>query len=231
MIELSFVEHLDATSAGVVGRAQRRPAQLRRARRGRARRRRFPPARSTIASWASAEEFGPYLVYEQIGLGGMATVHRAETQRHRRVLASPVALKRMLPNVAADENLVQSFMREARLASHLRHANVAQTYDLGKVGDIYFIAMELVPGRNLREMLQALPARRRCDAAADRDQHHRPDRRRARLRAQPVRRDRHAARHHPSRRLAVERDRQRGRRREADRLRHREGIAQSACRR
>ena len=41
---------------------------------------------------------------------------------------------------------MQSFVREARLASHLRHANVAQTYELGKVDDTYFIAMELVTG-------------------------------------------------------------------------------------
>jgi eukaryotic-like serine/threonine-protein kinase len=101
----------------------------------------------------AAEEFGPYLVYEQLGIGGMATVHRAETTGiagFRR----PVALKRMLPHVAANDDLVRSFVREARLASHLRHANVAQTYDLGKVGDIYFIAMELVLGRTLRDILR-----------------------------------------------------------------------------
>jgi serine/threonine-protein kinase len=99
-----------------------------------------------------AEEFGPYLVYEQIGLGGMASVHRAEMQGIAGFRRS-VALKRMLPHVAANEDLVRSFVREARLASHLRHANVAQTLELGKVGDIYFIAMELVPGKNLREVL------------------------------------------------------------------------------
>jgi serine/threonine protein kinase len=93
------------------------------------------------------------VVYEQIGLGGMATVHRAETQGIAG-FSKQVALKRMLPSVAADANLVKSFIREARLASHLRHANVAQTYDLGKVGDTYFIAMELVPGLNLREILK-----------------------------------------------------------------------------
>lgn len=104
-------------------------------------------------SLRAAEEFGPYLVYEQLGIGGMATVHRAETTGiagFRR----PVALKRMLPHVAANDDLVRSFVREARLASHLRHANVAQTYDLGKVGDIYFIAMELVLGRTLRDILR-----------------------------------------------------------------------------
>ena len=101
----------------------------------------------------SAEEFGPYVVYEQIGLGGMATVHRAETQGIAG-FSKQVALKRMLPSVASDANLVRSFIREARLASHLRHANVAQTYDLGKVGDTYFIAMELVTGRDLRTILK-----------------------------------------------------------------------------
>jgi serine/threonine protein kinase len=101
----------------------------------------------------SVEEFGPYVVYEQIGLGGMATVHRAETQGIAG-FSKQVALKRMLPNVAADAKLVKSFIHEARLASNLRHANVAQTYDLGKVGETYFIAMELVPGRNLREILK-----------------------------------------------------------------------------
>src|SRR5207244_3456145 len=108
--------------------------------------------RSGVVSRA-VEEFGPYLVYEQLGIGGMATVHRAETTGlagFRR----PVALKRMLPHCAANGDLVKSFVREARLASNLRHANVAQTYDLGKVGDIYFIAMELVVGWTLRDILR-----------------------------------------------------------------------------
>lgn len=102
---------------------------------------------------ARAEEFGPYLVYEQLGIGGMASVHRAEAHGIEG-FSRPVALKRMLPHVADDATLVQSFVREARLASHLRHENVAQTYELGKVGDIYFIAMELVIGRNVRELLK-----------------------------------------------------------------------------
>ncbi|MFT3692847.1 MAG: protein kinase [Kofleriaceae bacterium] len=101
----------------------------------------------------AAEEFGPYLVYEQLGIGGMATVHRAEA-RGVAGFRRPVALKRMLPHVAANEDLVAAFVREARLASFLHHANVAQTYELGKVEDIYFIAMELVVGRTLRDVLK-----------------------------------------------------------------------------
>ena len=100
-----------------------------------------------------SEAFGPYLVYEQLGIGGMAQVHRAEIAS-RDGFHRPIALKRMLPHVAADGEMVKAFVREARLASHLRHANVAQTYELGKVDDTYFIAMELIPGRNLREILR-----------------------------------------------------------------------------
>ena len=137
----------------------------------------------------------------------------------------------MLPSVAADANLVKSFIREARLASHLRHANVAQTYDLGKVGETYFIAMELVPGRNLREVLKhcaasgvhmplpiAMNIVNQISDALD-YAHNLCDETGA------------AARHHPSRCLAVERDRQRRRHRQADRLRHREGVRRAACRR
>jgi serine/threonine-protein kinase len=99
------------------------------------------------------EAFGPYLVYEQLGIGGMAEVHRAE-QSGIEGFRKIIALKRMLPHVAENEDMVRSFVREGRLAAYLRHANVAQTYELGKVGEIYFIAMELIDGRNLREILR-----------------------------------------------------------------------------
>ncbi|MBA3541587.1 MAG: serine/threonine protein kinase, partial [Deltaproteobacteria bacterium] len=98
------------------------------------------------------EVFGPYHVYEELGIGGMASVHRAALADVAGFTRS-VALKRMLPHVAGNAEMVKAFVREARLASHLRHENVAQTYDLGRVGDIYFIAMELIGGRDLREIL------------------------------------------------------------------------------
>jgi serine/threonine protein kinase len=98
------------------------------------------------------EEFGPYAVYERLGQGGMATVHRAEKRGvgFRR----PIALKRLLPHVAADPALVKLFVDEARLASHLRHTNVAQTYELGKVGDTFFIAMEYASGPTLAQIIR-----------------------------------------------------------------------------
>jgi len=96
-------------------------------------------------------------VYERIGAGGMATVHRAET-RGVEGFSRVVALKRLLPQVSEDPAMVQSFVHEARLASQLHHANVAQTYDLGKVEDTYFIAMEYVPGPTLGQLVKQCAA-------------------------------------------------------------------------
>jgi len=94
-------------------------------------------------------EFGTYSVYEQLGVGGMATVHRAESKG-----SPPIALKRLLPQLSAMPEFVQAFLDEARLARHLHHVNVAATYDFGKVDDTYFIAMELVRGPTLSQILQ-----------------------------------------------------------------------------
>ena len=62
-----------------------------------------------------AEEFGPYLVHEQLGVGGMAQVHRAVAKSSD--VRRPLALKRMLGHIASNEEMVNSFVREARLAS------------------------------------------------------------------------------------------------------------------
>jgi serine/threonine protein kinase len=105
-----------------------------------------------VSQGSPTEEFGPYLVYEQLGVGGMAQVHRAVPKSSD--VRRPVALKRMLSHIASSEDMVKSFVREARLASYLRHQNVAETYDLGRVGEVYFIVMELITGRNLRAVLR-----------------------------------------------------------------------------
>lgn len=100
-----------------------------------------------------SETFGTYVLFECLGRGGMATVHRAK-QTGIEGFERPVALKRMLPWLTSDPEFVKSFVREARLAAQLRHTNIAQTYDLGKVDGVYFIAMEMIAGRDLREILR-----------------------------------------------------------------------------
>ncbi|MDI7270003.1 MAG: serine/threonine-protein kinase, partial [Myxococcota bacterium] len=63
-----------------------------------------------------------------------------------------VAVKRILPSIAEDEEFIGMFIDEAKIAVQLTHPNVAQIIDLGKVGDAYFIAMEYVHGRDLRAL-------------------------------------------------------------------------------
>jgi len=99
------------------------------------------------------EEFGPYIVYERLGVGGMATVHRAK-KRGIAGFERGVALKRMLPHLAEDAEFINSFVREAKLASLLVHPNIAQIYDFGRVGAVYYIAMEHVDGFDVRKMLR-----------------------------------------------------------------------------
>jgi len=96
--------------------------------------------------------FGEYSIGEQLGTGGMASVHRAE--RRVKGVRQRVALKRMLPHAAADPDLVKLFLDEARLVSLLRHRNIAEVYDFGSVGDEYFLAMELVAGPTLKQLLR-----------------------------------------------------------------------------
>ncbi len=99
------------------------------------------------------EDFGPYEVYERLGVGGMATVHRAK-ERGIEGFERIVALKRLLPHLAEDASFVRSFVREAKLASLLQHVNIVQIYELGRVGPIYFISMEYIEGRDIRRILR-----------------------------------------------------------------------------
>src|SRR4051812_8722390 len=61
-----------------------------------------------------------------------------------------LAVKRILPNIAEDEEFITMFIDEAKIAVQLNHANVCQIFDLGKVEDSYFIALEFVHGKDLR---------------------------------------------------------------------------------
>src|SRR5688572_7090973 len=68
----------------------------------------------------------------------------------------PVVLKCVLPQLAKDRAFVQLFLDEARLAALLNHPNIAQVYDFGLVDDIYYIAMEYVPGYTVDDIRRKL---------------------------------------------------------------------------
>jgi serine/threonine protein kinase len=99
--------------------------------------------------------FGKYYLLERINVGGMAEVFKAKTvgvEGFERI----VALKRILPSIAEDEEFITMFIDEAKIAVQLQHANIAQIFDLGKVDDSYFIALEYVNGRDLRGIFDDL---------------------------------------------------------------------------
>jgi dipeptidyl aminopeptidase/acylaminoacyl peptidase len=83
-----------------------------------------------------------------LGQGGMGVVYRAEDETLRRT----VALK-LLPDASGNEERRQRFLREARSAAAITHPNVATVYQVGEAEGRVYIAMELVPGENLRERM------------------------------------------------------------------------------
>jgi serine/threonine protein kinase len=109
---------------------------------------------------AQPEQFGRYLLLDRIDVGGMAEVFRGRmggVDGFERM----VALKRILPNIAADPDFVEMFVDEAKLAVQFQHANIAQIYELGKVDGSHFIAMEYVSGVDLRTMWDRARSRSR----------------------------------------------------------------------
>jgi eukaryotic-like serine/threonine-protein kinase len=100
-----------------------------------------------------SERFGAYTVYERLGAGGMATVHRASIELEDDETRE-VALKRLLPQFATDKRFVDDFIREGKLAAELQHPNIVRILELGRIGRTYFIAMDLVRGRPLVSLMR-----------------------------------------------------------------------------
>ena len=99
--------------------------------------------------------FGRYVLLDKLAVGGMAEIYKAKTygvDGFEKLLA----IKRILPHCAADKEFINMLVDEAKLTVLLSHANIVQVYDLGKVGDDYFISMEYIGGTNLREVITRL---------------------------------------------------------------------------
>jgi serine/threonine protein kinase len=97
--------------------------------------------------------FGKYYLLERINVGGMAEVFKAKTfgvEGFERI----VAVKRILPNIAEDEEFITMFIDEAKISVQLTHANIAQIYELGAINNSYFIAMEYIPGKDMRAIFE-----------------------------------------------------------------------------
>ena len=99
------------------------------------------------------QEFGRYQLMDRIAAGGMAEVFRAKVYGVEGFEKS-IAIKRILPAFSSDPAFVDMFVREARLTVQLTHSNIVQVFELGKIGDRYYIAMELVDGWDLRTVVR-----------------------------------------------------------------------------
>jgi eukaryotic-like serine/threonine-protein kinase len=92
-----------------------------------------------------------YEIERELARGGMADVFLARDQ----LLDRPVAVKVLFPEFARDPSFVERFRREAQSAASLNHPNIAAVYDWGQERGTYFIVMEYVEGRSLRDIIRA----------------------------------------------------------------------------
>ena len=102
---------------------------------------------------------GRYRVVDEIGVGGMASVHLGRMDGPGG-FQKWVAIKRIHPHLVEDDQFVDMFLDEARIAAGINHANVAQVFDLGKDDNTYWIAMEYLHGEPLREVMRQAEERR-----------------------------------------------------------------------
>lgn len=98
---------------------------------------------------SAGTKLGQYDILGPLGAGGMGEVYRARDTK----LAREVAIKVLPSDLAADTTRLERFEKEARTASGLNHPSIVTIYEIGRVDSISFIAMELVAGKTLRELL------------------------------------------------------------------------------
>jgi serine/threonine protein kinase len=96
--------------------------------------------------------FGKYVLLDRIAVGGMAEIFLAR-QEGLEGFEKTIVIKRIRPHLSNQKSFVKMFLNEAKLAAHLNHPNIVQIYDLGKIGESYFIAMEYISGRDMRRII------------------------------------------------------------------------------
>ncbi|HTM44106.1 MAG TPA: serine/threonine-protein kinase [Polyangiaceae bacterium] len=97
--------------------------------------------------------FGAYVLVDKIGEGGMAEIFLSHgslgTGAHKRLV-----IKLILPLLAQNDAFCQLLINEAKLSAQLSHGNIVQVFDLGRQGDMLYIAMEYIEGVDLRQLLR-----------------------------------------------------------------------------
>jgi eukaryotic-like serine/threonine-protein kinase len=96
--------------------------------------------------------FGKYKLLERIAVGGMAEVFLA-VRPGLEGFEKTLAIKRIRPHLSNEEAFVKMFLNEAKLAAQLQHPNIVQIFDLGKINNSFFIAMEYISGRDMSRVV------------------------------------------------------------------------------
>jgi serine/threonine-protein kinase len=119
------------------------------------------------------ETFGRYELLRKLAAGGMGQVYLAR-QKGPVGFQKLLVVKRLLPHLSEDDEFIQMFLDEARIAALLNHPNIAQIYDLGEVDGTYYIAMEYVHGEAIADVLKraiqrkgGMPVAFKCRVIAD----------------------------------------------------------------
>jgi len=111
------------------------------------------PARIEDEEPADGIKFGQYVLVEKIATGGMAEVWKAR-MRGVEGFQKIVAIKKILPHLSDNQDFIEMFVDEAKLAAQLNHNNIIHIYDLGKIQNSYYIAMEYIDGFDLKTILR-----------------------------------------------------------------------------
>ena len=107
----------------------------------------------------STPRFGKYEILQLLGRGGMAEVYKARAVEGPRK-GQLVALKRLTPRLASDPEAVDLFCGEADVSAMLKHPHIVEVFEAGVVGEVYYLAMEYVDGRDLALILARCRERR-----------------------------------------------------------------------
>ncbi|GBC85895.1 Tyrosine-protein kinase MasK [bacterium HR11] len=97
--------------------------------------------------------FGPYVLLKRVATGGMAELFVAK-KRGVEGFEKTLAIKRILPHLSDNKEFITMFIDEAKVAARLTHPNIVQIFDMGRIDGDYYIAMEYVPGKDLRAVLR-----------------------------------------------------------------------------
>ncbi|MCC6278056.1 MAG: serine/threonine protein kinase [Oligoflexia bacterium] len=98
------------------------------------------------------EVFGKYILLDKIAMGGMAEVYRAKAPGAEGI-GKIIAIKRILPQYSANSEFIQMFKSEAKIAINLANSSIAQIFEFGEEEGTFYLAMEFIDGRNLRQVL------------------------------------------------------------------------------